>query len=306
MKTSARTEPFKIVIIVSLLTICLLGTYYCHFILRTEIVFTHLFYIPIILAGLWWSRKGIVVAVSLGLMLLISHAISPLETPFRADIIRASMFVVVGTVVAILSEKMLILEDKLRAYGRILEDQVEERTFELREAQEKQRAILDGIGDAVVVLDNDLNITWTNEIAMDQIGAAIGRKCFEAYKWLKKPCPECIVLKTFEDGEVRSQEQDRMQEDGNQISFIATCSPVRDGDGVIISVVEVFHDITGRKLAEDEIRKLNEALAQRVAERTAELEQKNAEFERMNKLFVGRELRMKELKQEIRRLGGKS
>ncbi|MEA1935375.1 MAG: PAS domain-containing protein [Thermodesulfobacteriota bacterium] len=295
-------EWYKIAVLGFLLTICLLATYYCHFILRTEIVFTHLFYVPVILAGLWWSRKGIVVAGFLALMLLTSHIVSPLDTPINADVTRASMFMVVGTVVAILSEKMLILEDKLRAYGRILEDQVEERTFELREAQEKQRAILNGISDAVVVLDNDLNITWTNKIAMNQFGAAIGRKCFEAYHWLKEPCPECIVLKTFEDGEVRSQEQDRIQEDGNRISFIATCSPVRDGDGVIVSVVEVFHDITERKQMEEALQKSQEHLECLVKERTSELEEKNAELERMNDVFVGREFRIKELRDRVKEL----
>jgi len=56
------------------------------------------------------------------------------------------------------------------------------------------------------------------------------------------------------------------------------------------------------KQAEEGIRELNEELEQHVAERTAELEQKNAELERLNKLFVGRELRMVELKEEIKRL----
>ncbi|WP_284694443.1 hypothetical protein [Geomonas sp. Red32] len=35
-----------------------------------------------------------------------------------------------------------------------------------------------------------------------------------------------------------------------------------------------------------------------------ELEQKNRELEEFNKLFVGRELRMVELKERIRELGG--
>lgn len=39
-----------------------------------------------------------------------------------------------------------------------------------------------------------------------------------------------------------------------------------------------------------------------MAERTAELEEKNKELERVNKLFVGRELRMAELKEEVKRL----
>ena len=276
MRISVGTESFRIAVLTVLLVICAVLIYYSHFILRTEIVFTHLFYIPIILAGLWWSRKGIAVAVLLGLMLLISHVIGPLETPFRADIMRASMFVVVGTVVAILNEKRLELMNKLQSYSETLEQKVEERASEIKEAQEEQGAILEGIGDSIILLDNALNVIWTNKIAIEQHGLIPGKKCYSALKMLKEPCPECIVLKTFEDGEVRSQEQDRMREDGNRISFIATCSPVRDGDGVIVSVVEVFHDITEHKQAEDEIRKFNEELEQRVAGRTAELEQKSA------------------------------
>lgn len=43
-------------------------------------------------------------------------------------------------------------------------------------------------------------------------------------------------------------------------------------------------------------------LEERVRERTAELEEKNLELERMNRLFVGRELRMRELKERIAEL----
>jgi hypothetical protein len=39
-----------------------------------------------------------------------------------------------------------------------------------------------------------------------------------------------------------------------------------------------------------------------VKERTAELEAKNAELARLNKIFIGRELRMVELKERIREL----
>ncbi len=58
--------------------------------------------------------------------------------------------------------------------------------------------------------------------------------------------------------------------------------------------------------SEENLQRLNEELDQRVKERTAELEAKNAELQRLNKLFVGRELRMVELKEKIRELEGKS
>jgi len=78
-------------------------------------------------------------------------------------------------------------------------------------------------------------------------------------------------------------------------------TPLKNPDGSI-SKLEIFRDITERKQAEEEIRKLNTELEQRVAERTAELEDKNAELERMNRLFVGREIRMVELKKQIAEL----
>jgi len=59
------------------------------------------------------------------------------------------------------------------------------------------------------------------------------------------------------------------------------------------------HEIEQRRNAQDELEKLNEELEQRVEQRTAELAAKNSELERMNKLFVGRELRMVELKERI-------
>ncbi|GAJ15502.1 unnamed protein product [marine sediment metagenome] len=59
MKKTNKKEYLKIIIIGFLLIICLFLTYYFHFILKSEIVFTHFFYAPIILASFWWLKRGI-------------------------------------------------------------------------------------------------------------------------------------------------------------------------------------------------------------------------------------------------------
>lgn len=60
-----------------------------------------------------------------------------------------------------------------------------------------------------------------------------------------------------------------------------------------------IHLLTKRIEAEEELKKHREHLEELVRERTAELETKNVELEKFNKFFVGRELRMIELKKII-------
>lgn len=64
----------------------------------------------------------------------------------------------------------------------------------------------------------------------------------------------------------------------------------------------IFNDVTERRKAEEEIKRLYAELEQRVIKRTAELSAKTAELERLNRVFVDRELKMRELKERIAKL----
>jgi PAS domain S-box-containing protein len=90
--------------------------------------------------------------------------------------------------------------------------------------------------------------------------------------------------------------------EGKAICWFVRVVPEFDADGKVVSALTIWNDITERKHTEEELRLLNEELDLRVQARTAELKGKNAELERLNKIFVGRELRMIELKERIKAL----
>jgi PAS domain-containing protein len=80
----------------------------------------------------------------------------------------------------------------------------------------------------------------------------------------------------------------------------ATFSPLMGPDGKLEYLLIMHEDITARKKAEDELQKYKAHLEYLVKERTAEVENKVAELERFNKIAVGRELKMIELKEKIK------
>jgi hypothetical protein len=97
-----------------ILVACILSYYY-HAILGTGVIFTHLFYIPIILASVWWGKKGILVAFFLAGLILTSHVLFLKSVPFVDDIIRAIMFIVIGGVVGWLMDGIKKMEDMYKS-----------------------------------------------------------------------------------------------------------------------------------------------------------------------------------------------
>ena len=94
---------YKTAIMTLLVFVAALVTWYYHAALKTDVIFTHLFYIPIALAAIWYRRKGVLVAVLLGVFVLISHMIFLGGAPIIDDLIRAVMFIIISVIIATLT-----------------------------------------------------------------------------------------------------------------------------------------------------------------------------------------------------------
>ena len=150
----------------------------------------------------------------------------------------------------------------------------------LKNSEQEKVAILSGLKNgAVEYLDPRMRIIWVNEAVQKSLGLSVkemqGKYCFELIEGLKEPCPGCTAVIACKSGE--PQEGELVTPDGK--TWISCSNPLKDSRKQVTGVVHVAINITGRKQAEEALRKAHDELEMRVKERTAELARKNTEME---------------------------
>lgn len=118
---------WKLLIISLLVVVALLFTWYFHSVLEMGGVFTHFFYVPITLASYWWGRRGILVAVTLGALLVASDLLLAHSRFLFDDLIRSAAFLGIGSVVAFLRESGIRAEVALKQANKELAKENEAR-----------------------------------------------------------------------------------------------------------------------------------------------------------------------------------
>ena len=132
---------------------------------------------------------------------------------------------------------------------------------ELERTRRDYKRLFDAVPGYICVLDRELNILEANTLYQRDFDLARGTRCFEACKGRSESCPECPVEQTFADGQVRSSEERLTTRDGRQLELVVYSMPIRDDDGRITSVMEVFTDITEVKRLQRQLTLMGRAVA---------------------------------------------
>lgn len=119
LKIKNRETIQKIIIIACLLCISCFLTYYFNIILKINIIFSHFFYLPLILACIWWKYKGLLVSFFLAGVLIIIPFLMGYYFFLFDNILRAIILILIGVVIAVLSEHISKTDDLREAYDRI-------------------------------------------------------------------------------------------------------------------------------------------------------------------------------------------
>jgi two-component system NtrC family sensor kinase len=117
---------YQVVVVLSLIALSGGVGFFFHSVLKTDIIYTHFIYIPIVLASMWWGRKGIYVALALAAMIITYHLLGIANCPVWHDLIRMLFFIVVSLCISRLRHLAVHRQHALalseRKYQLLVED----------------------------------------------------------------------------------------------------------------------------------------------------------------------------------------
>ena len=230
---------------------------------------TPLFYAAIVVSA-WFGGMGPgLVAVAVAAVSIDYYFVVPLYT-FGLGAKPMSFLIVFGVLAVLtswMSAKRRQSEEDLRQARDELDTRVQERTMELRQANEvlSERAnLLDLTHDTVIVRDMNDVITFWNRGAEERYGwtreEAIGRVSHEINQ-TGFPAPLSEITAELTRTGRWEGELLHTRRDGSIVTVASRWALQRDGNGSPVAVLETNNDITERKRAEEALQKVQTELA---------------------------------------------
>jgi PAS domain S-box-containing protein len=174
---------------------------------------------------------------------------------------------------------MLLFQTLRISQGRALEISERKQVEEILRRRERQISLIyDTVGDSIFNLTvekgGEYSFSSVNQCFLSTTGLKAGQIVGQRVQDVISEPSLSMVLEKYAEA-IREKKVVRWEEVSEyptgQLIGEVSIAPVFDDSNTCIGLVGSVHDITERKQAEEEIRKLNAKLEVRVAERTAEL-----------------------------------
>jgi diguanylate cyclase (GGDEF)-like protein/PAS domain S-box-containing protein len=136
---------------------------------------------------------------------------------------------------------------------------IEKRESELRKTKNTLSAVIDASPVAIACSDPDDRIILWNRAAEQIFGytaAEMLGQCGMLIPLQKKAEAGALFHRAFAGETVRDVETTRRRKDGATVDVKVAAAPVYDPDGTVQGVAKAYEDITERKRAEDQLRRI--------------------------------------------------
>jgi PAS domain S-box-containing protein len=196
-----------------------------------------------------------------------------------------------------------IMKDNLARLVPVFHRELSEAKIRMKNKRTESRnnlqaKLLDLIGQSVIMVDGKDTVTYWNKASETLYGWAeaevMGQKLDEILTHHSLHSGSHDVRKSIRNGESWSNETEVVNKDGGSVPVHVTHTPIFDEKGVLMGIIGISYDISERRKTEIVfLRKMEELAAS------------NEELQRINRLTIGREMRMIELKQQCNQLAVK-
>ena len=197
---------------------------------------------------------------------------------------REAIYITVGALVLAMAATTfatVIMLRNVRERERARAARAEQAVRE--EAVRRLAAIVDNSDDAIIGKDlNGIIQSWNRgaeRIFGYRAEEAVGQPITIIIPPDRREEEETVLRRLRKGERTDPFETVRWTKQGHLIDISLTVSPIRNADGVVIGASKISRDITERKRIEADLKRLNETLEERVAERTRQLAEINAELD---------------------------
>jgi len=260
MEGFIKSKGCRSAILLFTIFLCVAGGYYFNFVTKVEIdyadvysaqefntllnyfslqiLYTNIFYIPIILTAIWYRKKVIPLAVFLGCF-HIYLTYSALGILIVGTIERAGIFILLAYVIVLISE------------GKAKEE------MKMRKSEERYRSLVESTNDLIYTVDKECKYLFVNDMLLSQFGllrSQILGKTFDAFHTTEETKKFTRnVNRIFETGTNTEYESYNKKYDK---WFIKRLGPIREPDTKnVIAISVISKNITERKKAEEDLKK---------------------------------------------------
>ncbi len=142
-------------------------------------------------------------------------------------------------------------------WGRELERIMLVKTKQLRQEKTNLEQAMRSIGNPLIIVGEELDITYANPEFISAFSAPDGKKCYQVVYDRDKPCDDCLAKRAIDTDQVCHAV--RPNEDGRGARcFDITASPKKDLEGNVIGSIILLNDVTERNTFERKIRESEE------------------------------------------------